>query len=468
MSSFLDLFKKENNDLAVKNSIAKLLKMSPEAFEQFEKAYQYTALDDKEVSENIFEVSAKQAMGDRGREILEKELSDVVDRIVNELLSQTSWYSYDGTRVQTGAGTLSAGTKPVTREELNKFPPEMRPQLTGSLMKKDLTVPTYLTVLEHYMEYQKAPTTQTGKRHYHMFRQGLDILDLDGITYEILSMNQNAIGNWLPPLVEAVQKQTFFKVPATTIIKVPITLLQLTRCDYMELTPATLAVVDRFCQKVFRLDEAKDYFVKTGTYSSKFDFRNAHIHGAKEVRELGEYLLYIHFLALQMASPLTNKQIYGASTTNEWAVREFIKDVENNPTIYKGMPLHTEYRVFVDFETKKVIGVSPYWHPDLMAKRFGHGEDADSPHQIHDYIVFKAHEEKLMQRYDEHVDEVCMNIEKILPDIRLTGQWSVDVMQNGDDFWLIDMGLAKDSALKECVPAMLLKPVKENWIPKLE
>ena len=73
-----------------------------------------------------------------------------------------------------------------------------------------------------------------------------------------------------------------------------------------------------------------------------------------------------------------------------------------------------------------------------------------------------------MQRYDEHVDEVCMNIEKMLPDIRLTGQWSVDVMQNGDDFWLIDMGLAKDSALKECVPAMLLRPVKENWIPKLE
>lgn len=29
MSGFLDLFKKENNDLAVKNSIAKLLKNEP-------------------------------------------------------------------------------------------------------------------------------------------------------------------------------------------------------------------------------------------------------------------------------------------------------------------------------------------------------------------------------------------------------------------------------------------------------
>lgn len=468
MGGFLDLFKKEDTGLAAKNSIAKLLKMSPEAFARFEEAYRYAALDESQVSDNLFEVSAKQAAGERGSEMLQKQLSDLVDRIVDELTAQTSWYEYDGNTVRTGAGTLPEGGRPVTREEVNAFPPEMRPQLTGNLMKKDLTAPAYIAILEHYQEYLKAPNTDMGRRHYHMFRQGLDILDLDAVTYSILGMNQNSIGNWLPPLVEAAQKQSFFKVPATTVIKVPITLLQLTRCDYMELTPATLAVVDRFCQKVFHLDETKDYFVKTGTYSSKFDFRNAHIHGAKEVRELGEYLLYIHFLALQMASPLSSKQIYGASTTNEWAVREFIQDKENNPTIYKGMPLHTEYRIFVDFDADKIIGVSPYWHPDLMSERFSHGEDADSPHQVHDYVVFKAHEDKLMQRYDEHVDEVCMNIEKMLPDIRLTGQWSIDVMQNGDDFWLIDMGLAKDSALKECVPAMLLKPVKENWIPTLE
>lgn len=246
-----------------------------------------------------------------------------------------------------------------------------------------------------------------------------------------------------------------------------MSLLQLTRCDYNLLTPSTIAIVDRFCQKAFHLDEAKEYFIKTGTYSSKFDFRNAHVHGAKEVRELGEYLLFIHFLALQMASPLSSKQIYGVSTTNEWAVREFIPDKENNPTIYKGMPLHTEYRVFVDFERGEIIGVNPYWDPAVMTKRFAHEADADSPHQIHDYIMYKAHEDTLMKRYYTNVDKVCAHIKAMPNDIDLSGQWAIDVMQNGDDFWIIDMSLAQNSALNECIPESLRKPLKENWIPTL-
>ena len=38
-------------------------------------------------------------------------------------------------------------------------------------------------------------------------------------------------------------------------------------------------------------------------------------------------------------------------------------------------------------------------------------------------------------------------------------------MQNGDDFYIIDMALAANSALVECVPKNLLKPLQENWIP---
>ena len=60
-----------------------------------------------------------------------------------------------------------------------------------------------------------------------MFRRGLDILDLDPITYEMLSMNPNSMGYWLPPLIDGIQKQRFFKVPKTKVIKVPLTLLQL-------------------------------------------------------------------------------------------------------------------------------------------------------------------------------------------------------------------------------------------------
>lgn len=467
---FLDrIFSKAEKLVDARDEIAKLLKVDPEAFRQFEEVYKKEALsEDASCSDNLFEISAKQAAGEIGSRYLQSDLDDIANRIVDELLAQTKWYEYDGCRIRTGDSAISGpNPKPVTQSELNCFPKEMRPQLTGNLMKKDIDEPAYFLILDYYKRYLQSPNSKEGKRFYSLFRQGLDILDLDPVTYEIIGMNQNSIGNWFPPLVKAIQKQDFFHVPATTIIKVPMTLLQLTRCSYNELTPATMAVVNRFCEKVFRLNRKKEYFVKTGTYSSKFDFRNAYVHGEKEVRELGEYLLYIHFSALQMASPLCSKQIYGVSTTNEWAVREFIPDKESNPTIYKGMPLHTEYRVFVDFDTKQIIGVAPYWHPEVMEKRFGHEEDSNSPHQIHDYIVFKAHEDVMMQRYETNVDTVCDHIETMLPDIELNGQWSIDIMQNGNEFWIIDMALAQNSALVEYVPQNLLRNTPEVWLPRL-
>ena len=106
----------------------------------------------------------------------------------------------------------------------------------------------------------------------------------------------------------------------------------------------------------------------------------------------------------------------------------------------------------------------------MMKKRFGHEPDANSPHQVHDYIIYKAHEEKLMGRYHTHKDIVVNNIEAMIPDMAasgLTGQWSVDVMQNGDDFYIIDMALAATSALSECVPKDILKAEKEDWLPRL-
>ena len=187
------------------------------------------------------------------------------------------------------------------------------------------------------------------------------------------------MGYWFPALIDACSDQDFFKIPRTRVAKVPLPMLQLTRQDYAMLTPTTLKIVNDWAYQAFQLDKSKEYFIKTGTYSSKFDFRNAYVHSAKEVKELGEYLLYIHHQALQMASPLCHPCIYGVSTTNEWVVREFIPDKENNPCIYKGLPLHTEYRVFVDCDTDKIIGISPYWEPETMKKRFGNSPDSNEP-----------------------------------------------------------------------------------------
>ena len=99
-----------------------------------------------------------------------------------------------------------------------------------------------------------------------------------------------------------------------------------------------------------------------------------------------------------------------------------------------------------------------------MLKRFSAGGNI---HEAHDYVIYKAHEETLMQRYEENKDQVIAHIRELLPRLNLAGQWSIDVMQNGGDFWLIDMALAEQSAFYDRVPPELRRPTKEDWIPKL-
>lgn len=437
-----------------KDEVAEMLKTTPEALDAFESAYSEASLREASVSDNLFDINSRQAASMARSDATEtsRKVEILIERIVDELLS------ISGTKRLTDANTSF-----VTSDDVQSVPENVRPQLTGHLMKVDINEPAYLAIFDMLRRFQ-----QTGDmRAYHMFRQGLDILDLDPVTYEVLGMNRNSIGHWFPALKAAADSQYFFKVPVTKIVKVPLPLLQLTRNDYFSLTPTTLDIVNRWAYEAFDLDENKTYFVKTGTYSSKFDFRNAKVTRPKEVRELGSYLLFIHFQALQMASPLFSPCIYGVSTTNEWCVREYIEDKEDNPCIYHGMPLHTEYRVFIDCDTDEVLGIAPYWKPDVMKKRFTTGADADTADMKHDYIIYKMHEDKLMARYEANKDMIVERIRDMLPDISLDGQWSLDIMQNGDDFWLIDMATADTSALNDCVPVGLLKKAPENWIPQL-
>lgn len=455
-----------------KDAVAELLGTTPEALAAFEASYQANILDARVDTGSLFDTSAKQAAAMLPQEDVSEAARKLNDRIIVELLEQTPVMTYDGDSLTVGKAPLPASEEtalaaPVTLTEIQRVPEDIRPQLSGSLMKKDIGEGSSSVLLSTYKNWLEAKDPKKKQMFYHMFRQGLDILDLDPITYEMLSMNPNSMGYWLPPLIDGIQKQRFFKVPKTKVIKVPLTLLQLSRMEYSGLTPGTKDILDRFCFQAFGLDETKSYFIKTGTYSSKFDFRNAKVTGAKEVRELGEYLLFIQNQAVIMAGYLTAPTIYGVSTTNEWVVREFIEDVESCPCIYKGLPLHTEYRVFVDFDEDVVLGMTPYWDPAVMKHRFGHQEDASSPHQVHDYITYKMHEGTLMRKYEENAEQVKASIEKMIPHIDLPGQWSIDIMQNEDDFWVIDMATAETSALSGCVPQGLLKHTTENWLPKL-
>ena len=417
--------------------LAAMLKTDPDALKTFDEVYKTQVLESGELHENMlqWDTATVKAILDK-KVYFPPELNSLIDRIVTELVLETRLYIYNAERggyYVTYSANRDFMTE-VTNEELKRYPEELRPQLTGKLMKIDISEPSYKELLQNYAGYKNAKNDSTKMFYYNMFRQGLDILDLDDFTYQMLEMNPNSMGFWFPPLVEGLYGSAFFKVPDTKILRVPITMLQLTRLGFETLNPVTKEIVNRYCQKVFHLDGYEDYFIKTGTYSSKYEFRNAHIHNPKEINEMGEYFLFLNHLTCSMASPLNNRCFYGANTTNEWVVREYIKDKENNPTIYNGLPLHTEYRVFVDFDTKEILGASPYWRSDVMKNEF---KKVSSPQERHDYVVYKMHEDILNQRYHESVQTVLAELKKVIPRIELTGQWSIDVMRNGDDYYII-------------------------------
>lgn len=447
--SSLDLSLSRNYTKAELDLVALLLKDNPERQREFENLYEQFEVDAENL--NLFQQNAAKVIDKSDKFLaLSESAETLVNQIVEELVSQTVfWDSLKG-EVLPYPQPVQYLTDSKTFLSLQ----DKGLQFSGYLCKQDMPESSSKALLSQYKSYVK-----TGhKIFYNLFRQGLDILDLDPFVYELLNHDPNTMSNWLFAIKEVVDQTNFFKIPRTRIIKVPLALLQSTRVyEYQDLSPLSLEIINRYAQKVFELDLEKDYFIKTGTFSSKFDFRNAKVTKGQEVSELGSYLWYIQHQANQMASPLNNRVIYGVSSNNEWVVREFIDDKENNPTIYNGLPLHTEYRVFVDFDTEEVIGISPYWHPEVMKESFLDIGVSAPIQKNHDYINYINHEETLMKRYGESKDLVVSEVLKLLKDCKLKGQWSIDVMQNGSDFWLIDMARASESALSDCVPKDKLK-----------
>lgn len=454
------------------DQLAQMLESNPETMKAFEDAYRKHAINEKTSDENLFDTSSRE-VSQQVRTFKEEaplspkdiaESKEICARIVDALVKNTP--VIDGTTRFKALPRSEAAD--VAVKDIKALPERIRPQLTDQMYTTSIAEPSFPIVLANMKAAIDAKDPKVSDTYHKLFRQGLDILDLDPVTYNMLGKNPNAMSNWLPSIKNAAEKHGFFKIPKTKIAKVPLPILQMSRLDYGSLSLATLKIVDDWAMKAFDLDVNKSYFIKTGTYSSKFDFRNAKVSGEKEVRELGEYLLFIQNQATLMAGPLSTPSIYGASTTNEWVVREFIEDKEFNPTIYKGLPLHTEYRVFVDFDTNKVLGSAQYWDPDMMLRRFS--KDINhSVHSMHDYTVYQAHKGTLTHRYYENVRNVCDKMADILPDCQgMRGQWSVDVMQNGDDFWLIDMATADSSALNGVIPLGKMRCYPVNWYPDVE
>ena len=73
-----------------------------------------------------------------------------------------------------------------------------------------------------------------------------------------------------------------------------------------------------------------------------------------------------------------------------------------------------------------------------------------------------------MREYEATKDLVATHVAGLLPGLDLAGQWSLDIMRDGDDYWLIDMAPAERSTYYEqAVPKGKRRPMVENWMPEL-
>jgi len=232
---------------------------------------------------------------------------------------------------------------------------------------------------------------------------------------------------WLPKIQSSLTKEnSILKIPKTKIIPLDFEMWKWLRSD--KYTPEKILELNSYL--VNSLDnflENETLFIKTGTFSNKFKFSDTVV---TDRNKIGEQLLNIYYSSM----------LVGADNSSEVVVREMIIDKENRLCIYTGMPLHTEFRIFYDFDTKEVVGVANYWHPDVMEKGL----------RNEDLLTYNLEKVNIVSDFNHYklkiAEEVRFFMEGV---IGLNGKWSVDVMKNDTDFWLIDMARMERSALTQ-------------------
>lgn len=171
------------------------------------------------------------------------------------------------------------------------------------------------------------------------------------------------------------------------------------------------------------------YNIKNGAFSNKFNandcFRNY-------------YDIPRKFLNIQYAG-----MCYDADGTSEMIIREVIDyDPSVVPTIYNGLPLRPEYRVFVDFDNDNTLYIVNYWDYNYC---YSHLNKTDK-------IIFDYMRSYLESEFENNKDKVLNLIEKCLIPYnkknknKLSGIWSVDIMKADEDYYLIDMAIGCQSA----------------------
>lgn len=234
----------------------------------------------------------------------------------------------------------------------------------------------------------------------------------------------NRIGNWLN-IFKSTDK---IHIPKTSIVKVPRDVVTAFFLDKGEKDKEIIKewIVNGFIPILNRdFKGAKTVFMKNGCYSGKFFFNNACKLDDFSIDNILNHILEIEEISL-------SNDIMGDI---EFAIREYIEP-SNNVTIYNGMPLRPEIRVFYDFDQHKYLYYAYYWEYNYMTDNL-EGEDL---------VTFKEYYPKLDSLYKDMIKNDIPNIVNYLNEIDFKGIWSVDFLKEKDKVYLIDIAQAFRSA----------------------
>lgn len=245
-------------------------------------------------------------------------------------------------------------------------------------------------------------------------------------SYEENKLTPENMSYWLKPILNSdTIGDSILIVPETKII-----MLDFENWDILTSDGGNESEIDKLGEylrsELGDFQKGRDVFLKTGIFSNKFEFDGTVC--GPERNDLGRKLYTMYYMSMMV----------GAYYTTEAVFREFIVSKESVPSIYKGMPLHTEFRVFYDFDEKEAVGISNYWHPDIMTKE-NLRDDYDN------YLLVK---DKIVNEYEINKKYIVEQVSRFMRGVKgLKGKWSIDVMMDGEDYWLIDMARMDRSSL---------------------
>lgn len=237
-------------------------------------------------------------------------------------------------------------------------------------------------------------------------------------SYNYSISNKNNFSYWYPRIIS-----TSFKMANIVYNKVfSIEERDIIEKDYNEVDFKQIR--DMLSPVIESMNPTKVYSIKNGTFSNKFNFNSS-----LATRDNLERKFYeVNYMAACV----------GAEGGTEIVVRELIdSDDSLTPTIYYGLPLRPEFRVFYDMDNKEVLYTVNYWDYDYCRPNITNRTDQ---------IVFDYYKDYLDSKFNEYKDIV----EKLVKnsEFDLTGKWSVDIMLDDviGDLYLIDMAEADRSA----------------------